>query len=135
MLCHSLFGADSALESAPFFGITQSAFIVRCGSFVIAFLDSYEIRFKVRRRTRGADGGRHLRRNKRKYECPGLEARAFNNVGNWSPALLSTYAGCVVSCSNCIPNRPADPGYSENANTSGKPGQCGQAPLDEELCL
>ncbi|RHM63964.1 hypothetical protein DWZ52_01795 [Collinsella sp. AF33-16] len=70
-----------------------------------------------------------------KLKCPGLEARAFNNVGNWSPALLSTYAGCVVSCSNCIPNRPADPGYSENANTSGKPGQCGQAPLDEGLCL
>ncbi|RGI66983.1 hypothetical protein DXD94_06825 [Collinsella sp. TM10-22] len=36
------------------------------GTFVIAFLDSYEVRFKVRRRTRGADGRRHLRRNKRK---------------------------------------------------------------------
>lgn len=36
------------------------------GSFVIAFLDSYEVRFKVRRRTRGADGRRHLCRNKRK---------------------------------------------------------------------
>ncbi|RHI84837.1 hypothetical protein DW151_06180 [Collinsella sp. AM13-34] len=35
-------------------------------SSVIAFLDSYEVRFRVRRRTRGADGGRHLRRNKRK---------------------------------------------------------------------
>ena len=35
-------------------------------SSVIAFLDSYEVRFKVRRRTRGADGRRHLRRNKRK---------------------------------------------------------------------
>ena len=36
------------------------------GTFVIAFLDSYEVRIKVRRRTRGADGRRHLRRNKRK---------------------------------------------------------------------
>ncbi|RGK64711.1 hypothetical protein DXC99_00665 [Collinsella sp. TF10-11AT] len=36
------------------------------GSIVIAFLDSYEVRFRVRRRTRGADGRRHLRRNKRK---------------------------------------------------------------------
>ena len=35
-------------------------------SSVIAFLDSYEVRFKVRRRSRGVDGGRHLRRNKRK---------------------------------------------------------------------
>ena len=35
-------------------------------SSVIAFLDSYEVRFMVRRRTRGADGRRHLRRNKRK---------------------------------------------------------------------
>ena len=35
-------------------------------SSVIAFLDSYEVRFKVRRRTRSADGRRHLRRNKRK---------------------------------------------------------------------
>ena len=35
------------------------------GTFVIAFLDSYEVRFKVRRRTRGADGGRHLRRKRK----------------------------------------------------------------------
>ena len=35
------------------------------GTFVIAFFDSYEVRFKVRRRTRGADGRRHLR-HKRK---------------------------------------------------------------------
>jgi len=39
------------------------AALAAVGSFVIAFLDSYEVRF---RRTRGADGGRHLRRNKRK---------------------------------------------------------------------
>ena len=31
LLCHSLFVADSALESAPFFGITQPASVVRCG--------------------------------------------------------------------------------------------------------
>ena len=111
------------------------AALAAVGTFVIAFLDSYEVRFKVRRRTRGADGRRHLRRNRRKLECPGLEARAFNNTGNWSPTLQSTYAGCVVSCSYCIPNRPADSGHFENANTSGKPGQCGQAPLDEESCL
>ena len=42
------------------------AALAAVGSFVIAFFDSYEVRFKVRRRTRGADGGRHLRRNKRK---------------------------------------------------------------------
>ena len=42
------------------------AALATVGTFVIAFLDSYEVRFKVRRRTRGADGGRHLRRNKRK---------------------------------------------------------------------
>ncbi|WP_373580203.1 hypothetical protein [Collinsella aerofaciens] len=35
------------------------------GSFVIAFLDSYEVRFKVRRRTRGADGRRQLRRKRK----------------------------------------------------------------------
>lgn len=34
-------------------------------TFVIAFFDSYDVRVKVRRRTRGADGGRHLR-SKRK---------------------------------------------------------------------
>ena len=38
------------------------AALAAVGTFVIAFLDSYEVRFKVRRRTRGADGGRHLRR-------------------------------------------------------------------------
>ena len=42
------------------------AALVAAGTFVIAFLDSYEGRFKVRRRTRGADGRRRLRRNKRK---------------------------------------------------------------------
>ena len=42
------------------------AALAAVGSFVIAFLDSYEVRFKVRRRTRGADGRRQLRRSKRK---------------------------------------------------------------------
>ena len=42
------------------------AALAAVGSFVIAFFDSYEVRFKVRRRSRGADGRRHLRRNKRK---------------------------------------------------------------------
>ena len=42
------------------------AALAAVGTFVIAFLDSYEVRFKVRRRTRGADGRRHLRRKKRK---------------------------------------------------------------------
>ena len=41
------------------------AALAAVGSFVIAFLDSYEVRFKVRRRTRGADGGRHLRRKRK----------------------------------------------------------------------
>lgn len=39
------------------------AALATVGTFVIAFFDSYDV---VRRRTRGADGGRHLRRNKRK---------------------------------------------------------------------
>ncbi len=42
------------------------AALAAVGTFVIAFLDSHEVRFKVCRRTRGADGRRHLRRNKRK---------------------------------------------------------------------
>ncbi|RGQ33846.1 hypothetical protein DW870_01955 [Collinsella sp. AM38-1BH] len=66
LLCHSLFGADSALESVPFFGQHRQPPPSDADSSVIAFLDSYEVRFKVRRRTRGADGRRHLRRNKRK---------------------------------------------------------------------
>lgn len=52
----SRFFLDNAASLQPF----------DADSFVIAFLDSYEVRFKVRRRTRGADGRRHLRRNKRK---------------------------------------------------------------------
>lgn len=34
-------------------------------AFFLAFFDSYDVRVKVRRRTRGADDGRHLR-SKRK---------------------------------------------------------------------
>lgn len=41
------------------------AALAAVGTFVIAFLDSYEVRFKVRRRTRGADGGRHLCRKRK----------------------------------------------------------------------
>ena len=41
------------------------AALAAVGSFVIAFFDSYEVRFKVRRRTRGADGKRHLRRKRK----------------------------------------------------------------------
>ena len=41
------------------------AALATVGTFIIAFLNSYEVRIKVRRRTRGADGGRHLR-HKRK---------------------------------------------------------------------
>ena len=41
------------------------AALAAVGSFVIAFLDSYEVRFKARRRTRGADGGQHLRRKRK----------------------------------------------------------------------
>ncbi len=42
------------------------AALATVGTFVIAFFDSYDVRVKVRRRTRGADGGRHLRRNRHK---------------------------------------------------------------------
>ncbi|RGM31046.1 hypothetical protein DXC18_06930 [Collinsella sp. OM08-14AT] len=65
LLCHSLFGADSVLESALFFGQCSQPPSSDADSFVIAFLDSYEVRFKVRRRTRGADGRRHLRRKRK----------------------------------------------------------------------
>ena len=41
------------------------AALAAVGTFVIAFFDSHDVRVKVRRRTRGADGGRHLR-SKRK---------------------------------------------------------------------
>ena len=41
------------------------AALATVGSVVIAFFDSYEVRCKVRRRTRGADGGRHWRRKRK----------------------------------------------------------------------
>ena len=41
------------------------AALAAVGTFIIAFLDSYEVRFKVRRRTRGADGRRQLRRKRK----------------------------------------------------------------------
>lgn len=41
------------------------AALAAVGTFVIAFLDSYEARFRVRRRTRGADGRRQLRRKRK----------------------------------------------------------------------
>ena len=62
-----LFSGQTPRWSLPrFFGQRRQPPSSDAGSFVIAFLDSYEVRFKVRRRTRGADGRRHLRRNKRK---------------------------------------------------------------------
>lgn len=41
------------------------AALATVGMFIIAFFDSYEVRFKVRRRSRGADGGQHLRRRRK----------------------------------------------------------------------
>ena len=41
------------------------AALAAVGTFVIAFFDSYEVRFMVRRRTRGADGSRRLRRKRK----------------------------------------------------------------------
>ena len=62
-----LFSGQTPHWSLPrSFGQRSQAPLPDAGTFVIAFLDSYEVRFKVRRRTRGADGRRHLRRNKRK---------------------------------------------------------------------
>ena len=62
-----LFSGQTPHWSLPrFFGHSSQPPSSDAGSFVIAFLDSYEVRFKVRRRTRGADGRKHLRRNKRK---------------------------------------------------------------------
>ena len=57
------------------------AALAAVGSFVIAFFDSYEVRFKVRRRTRGADGSRRLRR-KRNIRTAGVAARPFNTLEN-----------------------------------------------------
>ena len=85
--------------------LTALAALAAVGTFVIAFFDSYEVRFKVRRRTRGADGRRHLRRAC-KLKCPWFGVRTFNNIGNCSLALSITYAGRVVSCNDCIPNHP-----------------------------
>ena len=46
------------------------------------------------------------------------------------------YAGCVVSCSYCIPNRFADSGLFENSNTGlYLTGQCRQAPLLKGSCV
>lgn len=45
------------------------------GTFVIAFFDSYDVRVKVRRRTRGADGGRICAASANKNARGG--ARAF----------------------------------------------------------
>lgn len=42
------------------------AALATVGTFIIAFLNSYEVRIKVRRRTRGADSGRHLRHKRNK---------------------------------------------------------------------
>ena len=62
-----LFSGQTPRWSLPrSFWTTQAASTVRCGLIRHRVFDSYEVRFKVRRRTRGADGGRHLRRNKRK---------------------------------------------------------------------
>ena len=41
------------------------AALATVGTFVIAFFDSYDVRVKVRTRTRGADGRRHLRRKRK----------------------------------------------------------------------
>ena len=41
------------------------AALATVGTFVIAFFDSYDVRVKVRRRTRGADGRRQLRRKRK----------------------------------------------------------------------
>ena len=97
------------------------AALAAVGSFVIAFLDSYEVRIKVRRRTRGADGRRHLRRAC-KLKCPWFGVRTFNNTGNWSPALSNIYAGRVVSCNDCIPNRLADSGHLKTQTRRANPG-------------
>lgn len=111
-----LFSGQTPRWSLPrSFWTTQAASTVRCGLIRHRVFDSYEVRFKVRRRTRGADGRRHLRRAC-KIRCPWFGVRAFNNTGNWSLALSITYAGRVVSCNDCIPNRSADSRYFENSN-------------------
>lgn len=53
------------------------AALATVGTFVIAFFDSYDVRVKVRRRTRGADGGRYLRATGANKNARG-GARAFN---------------------------------------------------------
>lgn len=112
-----LFSGQTPYWSLPrSFWTTQAASTVRCGLIRHRVFDSYEVLFKVRRRTRGADGRRHLRRAC-KLKCPWFGVRTFNNTGNWSPALSNTYAGRIVSCIDSIPHRPADSGHFENSNT------------------
>lgn len=61
-----LFSGQTPHWSLPcFFGQRSQPPPSDAGTFVIAFLDSYEVRIKVRRRTRGADGRRQLRRKRK----------------------------------------------------------------------
>ena len=134
LLCHSLFGADSALESAPFLDNAASLHRPMRARSSSRFLT--RMRFGLRsvgaRAVRTVEG---ICAARARLECPWFGVRAFNNTGNWSPALLNTYAGCVVSYRHRIPNRPADSGHFENSNTSGKPGRRGQAPPSEGSCV
>ena len=61
-----LFSGQTPHWSLPrFFGQRRQPPPSDADSSVIAFFDSYEVRFKVRRRTRGADGSRRLRRKRK----------------------------------------------------------------------
>ena len=64
------------------------AALAAVGTFIVTFLDSYEIKFRIRRRARTVrDEGRRGRRSKRRYE---------KAIGAASPAaqLLSAGSGC-----------------------------------------
>lgn len=106
LLCYSLFGADSALEFAPFF-------LDNTGSLHRPMRTHPSSRFLTRMkfglRSVGARAVRTVEgicAARARLECPWFGVRAFNNTGNWSPSLSNTYAGRVVSYRHRIPNRP-----------------------------
>lgn len=58
------------------------AALATVGTFIIAFLNSYEVRIKVRRRTRGADSGRHLRHKPANKNARGSEPGHLTKTEN-----------------------------------------------------
>ncbi|MFR2031120.1 MAG: hypothetical protein ACLS3M_06815 [Collinsella sp.] len=70
------------------------AALATVGTFIIAFLNSYEVRIKVRRRTRGQTVSGICAASANKNA--GVGSRHLTKPENWAPALLDAYTGCVV---------------------------------------